>query len=120
MAAIGLSTEQVAFVLQCSPSEVAVHYEAEFLHGLAVVTTEIATSLVRTAKAGDVSAQKYWLEVRAKWKAPVQVTLTAMLDADERRALLDTVLGLTNVTPPLPAIESKPPATHLAAPSREQ
>lgn len=97
MAAIGLTTEQMAHVLNCSPSEITLHYESEVLHGLAIVTEQMATALIATGLSGDVQAQKYWLEVRAKWKAPPTAISLGALSGDERRALLDSILGVVTV-----------------------
>jgi hypothetical protein len=120
MGAIGLTTEQMAMLLGCTPSEVTAHYAREVEHGLAAITAEVAASLVAAARAGDVQAQRYWLEVRAKWKAPVTVVHTHLLEADQRKALVDSLLNLVNVSPGSEGQEPKPPATHLAAPGRTQ
>lgn len=115
MVAIGLDTTQIAYLLSCTPSEVTLHYPCEVTHGLAQITAKVATALVRRAEEGDVNACKYWLEVRAKWKAPVEVKITAVLAPEERKSLLDTILGLVDVSPgavgQLPAINAPSPGT---------
>ena len=98
LVACGLTTEQISFVLGCEEHEVRSNYEQELIHGVAAVTALVGAATLRQALKGDVNAQRFWLQSRARWTIPQHVELTGRdggpVQVEHRRALVARVLAL--------------------------
>jgi hypothetical protein len=67
LVAMGLETPQIAFCLQITPLDLKRFYGDEIEHGSALINAKVGTALLTRALSGDVVAQKFWLQTRAKW-----------------------------------------------------
>lgn len=67
LVAMGLEVGQIAFALKCSPHDVTFHYKQELEFGASLVNAKVGAALLQRALIGDVNAQKFWLQTRARW-----------------------------------------------------
>lgn len=66
--ATGLSDNEIAVLLNMRPGKLKQLYGHELETGLNKANVEVAQSMHRAAKEGDVVAGKFWLKARAGWK----------------------------------------------------
>lgn len=88
LSTFGVSQDDVAKIVECSPKTLRKHFRRELDRGAAEANAAIAGYLFQNAKAGNVAAQIFWLKTRARWKpAPDSEEIEAPAgpsDADKR------------------------------------
>lgn len=98
MTACGMESDDIAYSFNCSPYEIEMHYKEELERGTRLISAEVAASMLKNAKAGDVTAQSFWLKQRAGWMPPQKVELTGAqggaIQIEERKKTIDSVLDL--------------------------
>lgn len=69
LAAFGLTENQMAVILKCTPEDVRSNYSAEIEHGLARVNAQVQAAVLHAAiHERDVAAMKLWLVNKAGWR----------------------------------------------------
>ena len=68
LSTFGVSQDDVAKIVECSPKTLRKHFRRELDRGAAEANAAIAGYLFQNAKAGNVAAQIFWLKTRARWK----------------------------------------------------
>jgi len=68
MSAYGIPEADIARVIGIDPKTLRKHYRDELDTGHVKANTQIAECLFKTAKAGNVTAQIFWLKTRARWR----------------------------------------------------
>jgi hypothetical protein len=72
MAAVGISPELIAKRIGCTVDELENRYEVELRRAGPEALAMVGASLFAAAKAGNVTAQIFWLKTRAGWKETVR------------------------------------------------
>jgi|TARA_R100001530_G_scaffold29784_1_gene23383 hypothetical protein len=70
LAGFGIPGEDIALVVGVSRPTLIKHYRTELDDGVAKANAHVAGFLFNQARAGNVSAQIFWLKTRARWKEP--------------------------------------------------
>jgi hypothetical protein len=100
MTACGLQSDDIAYIMRCTPYEIEMHYRQELENGLRMVSAEVGAALLKNARNGDVTAQSFWLKNRAGWSPPTKVEVTGRdggaIQVEERKKTIDTVIDLLN------------------------
>ena len=68
LAGIGLRQEDIAKIIGCSPKTLRKRLRDELDRGVAEANATVSGYLFASAKAGNVTAQIFWLKVRAHWR----------------------------------------------------
>lgn len=78
MAAMGMSVNEIAVQLDLRPGQINEHYGRELVTASGRANLAVARAMFEKAKAGDMTAAKFWLQNRAGWreKQDVQVGLS--------------------------------------------
>src|SRR5450755_4415722 len=88
LSAFGVSQDDVAKIVECSPKTLRKHFRRELDRGAAEANAAIAGYLFQNAKEGNVAAQIFWLKTRARWKTTPDIeevpAPAAPSDADQR------------------------------------
>ncbi len=71
LAGIGLRQEDIAKIIGCSPKTLRKRLRDELDRGVAEANATVSGYLFASAKAGNVTAQIFWLKVRAHWREKV-------------------------------------------------
>ncbi len=78
--AFGLTTFQIAAVLEVSEVTIRRHFKKELEQGTAKATALVAQNLFRTATEGRgmtaLTAQMFWLKTRARWREVDRLEVT--------------------------------------------
>lgn len=108
-AMIGTQQEVIADILGIDAKTLRKHYREELDLSLAKANAVIGGSLFNKAKAGDITAQIFWLKTRARWRetnvvehtgpegGPVQID-ASKLSAEAMRELLAASEAATHAT----------------------
>lgn len=64
----GMTENDIAVMLNMRPGQLRKLYGFELKSGLDIANVEVAQSMHKAAKNGDVVAGKFWLKARAGWK----------------------------------------------------
>ena len=67
-AAVGMTQEQIALLLECSVDTLDRHFRRELDTGSLKANAKVAGTLFNKAMAGDVGSMVFWLKTRARWK----------------------------------------------------
>jgi hypothetical protein len=70
LAAYGIPEADIADMLEIDPKTLRKHYRRELDLGSKKANAQVAGFLFNSAKAGNVTAQIFWLKTRARWKEP--------------------------------------------------
>jgi len=70
LVAVGIPQEDVAKIIGCSPKTLRKHFRHELKTASAEATAAVGGFLFQAAKAGNVTAQIFWLKTRGRWKVP--------------------------------------------------
>ena len=78
MSAVGLTLEEISKCIRggIDIKTLMKHYREELDTSKAKANAAVGGAMYNKAIAGDVSAQKYWLGCRAKWKEGSEVAVT--------------------------------------------
>jgi hypothetical protein len=68
LAGLGVPQDGIARLIGCAAKTLRKHCRAELDRGVTEANATIAGSLFATAKAGNVTAQIFWLKTRAHWR----------------------------------------------------
>jgi hypothetical protein len=68
LAGIGLRQDDIAKIIGCSPKTLRKRLRDELDRGVAEANATVSGYLFASAKAGNVTAQIFWLKVRAHWR----------------------------------------------------
>jgi hypothetical protein len=68
LAGIGLRQEDIAKIIGCSPKTLRKRLRDDLDRGVAEANATVSGYLFASAKAGNVTAQIFWLKVRAHWR----------------------------------------------------
>lgn len=68
MSAYGVSAEDIARAFRISVDTLQRHFREELDNAAVKANTKVAGFLFENAKAGNVTAQIFWLKTRARWK----------------------------------------------------
>jgi hypothetical protein len=68
LAGIGLRQEYIAKIIGCAPKTLRKRLRDDLDRGLAVATATVANNLFAAAKAGNVTAQIFFLKTRGGWR----------------------------------------------------
>jgi hypothetical protein len=98
LVAVGLEVPEISFCLKCTPHEVMQHYKDEITHGTAMINARVGVALFQRAMMGDVNAQKFWLQTRARWvpadkEDPKKAEQQGQLKQD-RQAFMNDILQM--------------------------
>lgn len=94
MVACGLTSREVAHIFNCTIKEVESHYKDELYFGCAKINARVGAALLRNALQGDVNAQKFWLQSRARWVPATAIEHSGEVSVAERRTLVDEITKL--------------------------
>lgn len=97
--AYGFTLDQIAYLFgrqfgyQVSSDTIRYTFKDEVQHGLAHFTGQIAEGLKMRAKAGDVQASTFFLQMRSQWrKPPEQVEAKVDVSLEAKTKLADAIL----------------------------
>ena len=68
LAGIGLRQDDIAKIIGCSPKTLRKRLRDDLDRGVAEANATVSGYLFASAKAGNVTAQIFWLKVRAHWR----------------------------------------------------
>jgi hypothetical protein len=68
LAGIGLRQDDIAKIIGCSPKTLRKRLRGDLDRGVAEANATVSGYLFAFAKAGNVTAQIFWLKVRAHWR----------------------------------------------------
>ena len=68
LAGLGVSQDDIARIISCAPKTLRKRFRDELDRGVAEANAVISGSLFAAAKAGNTTAQIFWLKTRAGWK----------------------------------------------------
>jgi len=68
LAILGHRQEDISIVLGISDRTLRKHFRKELDRGTIDATTQVAASLFKQAREGNVTAAIFWLKCRARWK----------------------------------------------------
>jgi hypothetical protein len=68
LAGLGVPQDDIAKIVGCSPKTLRKHFRDDLDRGVVEANTTIAGSLFAIAKAGNVTAQIFWMKTRARWR----------------------------------------------------
>lgn len=70
LGAYGVQNEAIAKLLRISPNTLVKHFSRELDDASTLANAKVAGFLFENARAGNVTAQIFWLKCRARWKEP--------------------------------------------------
>ena len=127
LSAMGLDEGEISVATAISPTDLRNSYPDELTKGLAITTAKIGVALVKQARKGDVNAQRFFLQSRARWVVPTKMEVTGKdggpVEIEHRRKTIDSIVTLVRKrqqvqAAPLAPKQSteagggKPPVTH--------
>ena len=68
LAGLGVPQDDIARIIGCAPKTLRKRFREELDRGVAEANAVISGSLFAAAKAGNTTAQIFWLKTRAGWK----------------------------------------------------
>jgi hypothetical protein len=68
LAGVGVRQDDIAKIINCSPKTLRKRLRDELDRGVAEANATISGYLFAAAKAGNVTAQIFWLKTRAQWR----------------------------------------------------
>jgi hypothetical protein len=68
LAGLGVAQDDIARIVGCAPKTLRKRLRAELDRGVAEANAMISGSLFAAAKAGNITAQIFWLKTRARWR----------------------------------------------------
>jgi hypothetical protein len=68
LAGIGLRQDDIATIIGCSPKTLRKRLRDDLDRGVAEANATVSGYLFASAKAGNVTAQIFWLKTRAHWR----------------------------------------------------
>ena len=68
LAGLGVPQDDIAKIVGCAPKTLRKHFRGELDRGVAEANATMSGYLFAAAKAGNVTAQIFWLKVRANWR----------------------------------------------------
>src|SRR6516225_9071485 len=73
LAGLGVAQDDIARIFGCTPKTLRKRLRAELDCGVAEANAMISGSLFAAAKAGNITAQIFWLKTRAHWRERIVV-----------------------------------------------
>jgi hypothetical protein len=70
LAGFGIPAEDIGLVIGVTRPTLIKYYRTELDDGVAKANAHVAGFLFNQARAGNVTAQIFWLKTRARWKEP--------------------------------------------------
>src|SRR3954468_22597381 len=67
-AALGATHDDIANAIGCTAKTLRRHFRRELDSGVAEANAAVSGYLFKAAKAGNVSAQAFWLKTKAGWR----------------------------------------------------
>ena len=104
-AACGTSVAAIAYLLGIPPLDVKRYYADELEFGPEIWTAVIGSKLIDTARHGDVNAQRFFLQARARWSIPNKVEMEAHItdeQSQERARIMESIIGMVKPKEPVP------------------
>jgi hypothetical protein len=93
LSGVGVRQDDIARIIRCSPKTLRKRFRDELDLGVAEANATVGGYLFAAAKAGNVTAQIFWLKTRAHWRegtaADAQAADAQAADAQEPRADTD-------------------------------
>jgi hypothetical protein len=68
LAGVGVSQDDIAKIIGCAPKTLRKRYRDDLDRGVAEANATVSGYLFAAAKAGNVTAQIFWLKTRARWR----------------------------------------------------
>jgi hypothetical protein len=68
LSGLGVSQDDIARIIKCAPKTLRKRFRDELDRGVAEANAVISGCLFAAAKAGNTTAQIFWLKTRAGWK----------------------------------------------------
>jgi len=68
LAGLGVRQDDIARIVQCSPKTLRKRCRDDLDCGVAEANAIVSDSLFAAAKAGNITAQIFWLKSRAQWR----------------------------------------------------
>jgi hypothetical protein len=68
LAGLGVPQDDIAIIIGCAPKTLRKCFRNELDRGVAEANAVISGSLFAAAKAGNITAQIFWLKTRGGWK----------------------------------------------------
>ena len=68
LAGLGVPQDDIAKIIGCAPKTLRKRFREELDRGVAEANAMVAGYLFNSAKQGNVSAQIFWLKIRAHWR----------------------------------------------------
>jgi DNA-binding Lrp family transcriptional regulator len=117
LAGLGVPQNDIARLIGCSPKTLRKRFRDELDRGVAEANAVISGSLFAAAKAGNTTAQIFWLKTRAHWheRGPDR----AMQDAAEPLQSAVLVLPDNNRDPALTEVLRDAQAQYFARKQRQ-
>jgi hypothetical protein len=82
LAGLGVTQDDIARLIGCAPKTLRKRFRDELDRGVAEANAVISGSLYAAAKAGNVTAQMFWLKTRAHWREQGSTDRTMQHTAD--------------------------------------
>src|SRR5215472_3588885 len=68
LAGLGVAQDDIARIIGCAPKTLRKRLRSELDRGVAEANATVSGHLLAAAKAGNVTAQIFWLKTRAHWR----------------------------------------------------
>jgi hypothetical protein len=88
LAGVGVRQDDVAKIIGCAPKTLRKRLREELDRGVAEANATISSSLFAAAKAGNTTAQIFWLKARAHWREGKADDPVPRIDADSTSAVV--------------------------------
>jgi hypothetical protein len=118
LAGLGVTQDDIARIIGCASKTLRKRFRDELDRGVAEANAVISGSLFAAAKAGNITAQIFWLKTRAGWKEGGSAN-TAIQDTGEPHPQAVLVLPDNNRDPELTAVLRDAQAKYFARKQRQ-
>ena len=88
LAGVGVRQDDVAKIIGCAPKTLRKRLREELDRGVAEANATISGSLFAAAKAGNTTAQIFWLKTRAHWREGKADDPVPGIDTDSTSAVV--------------------------------
>jgi predicted ArsR family transcriptional regulator len=88
LAGVGVRQDDIAKILGCAPKTLRKRLREELDRGVAEANATISGSLFAAAKAGNTTAQIFWLKTRAHWREGKADDAVPEIDAESTSAVV--------------------------------
>jgi len=89
LSGVGVRQDEIARIIGCSPKTLRKRFRDELDLGVAEANATVCGYLFAAAKAGNVTAQIFWLKTRAHWREGPAAAAAQAADAQEPRVDAD-------------------------------